>query len=199
MQRIDAVHIGVVSRDVISNILALHFPEGTIADLTWGKGAFWKDGLRERVVARLDLAPRYGADIRADSRHVPLRDQSVDVAIFDPPHRHAVGKTTKTKLGVDYDCLPRQTDITALVEDTLPELRRIARQGCIIKITDMVESGRFYPQHVHTIADAAAAWRLLPIDLAILYSGVIRPCRAERILHLRHSHSYFLIYKWRKP
>jgi hypothetical protein len=198
MQRIDSLHIGVVSRDVISNILALHFPEGTIADLTWGKGAFWTDELRHRVVARFDLAPRYGANAQADSRYVPLRDQSVDLAIFDPPHEHGPSKSSTLRHEADYGRLPRQRDITALIANTLPELRRIARQGCIIKVTDMVESGRYYPQHIYTVADAADAWDIMPTDLAILYSGVVRPTRWERVLHLRHSHSFFIIYKWRK-
>ncbi len=36
-----------------------------------------------------------------------------------------------------------------------------------------------------------------PEDVAILDSGVVRPMRPnQRVLHLRHAHSYFLVYKW---
>jgi hypothetical protein len=199
LDRPEAVHIGVTSKEVLADIFAVHFPTGTIADLTWGKGAFWNGtALAERVVARLDKNPRYSANLKADCRQVPLRDQCVDVVVFDPPHKHAIGHNTTFGHKADFDHLPRQKDITGLVLATLPELKRIARKGCIIKLTDMVESGRYYPQHVYAIADAAECWRLMPYDLAILYSGVKRSVRADKVLHLQHTHSYFLVWKWGK-
>lgn len=199
MDRPEAVHIGVTSKEVLASIFAVHFPTGTIADLTWGKGAFWNGtALAERVIVRLDKCPRYGATVAADCRYVPLRDAVVDVAVFDPPHQHGPSKTSTFHQQADFGRLPRQKDITALVAATLPELRRIARQGAIIKITDMVESGKFYPQHIYTITDAAECWGLLPYDLAILYSGVKRIVRWDNVLHLQQTHSYFLVWKWGK-
>jgi hypothetical protein len=192
VERVNAVHRDVRSRDVVANIVALHFPEVAIADLTWGKGAFWYKG---SDVLGLDRNPRYGCQIAADSRHVPLADGSVDVAIFDPPHQCGISKTTTLNQQADFDRLPTQKDIHRLLAETAPELRRIARIGAIIKLTDMVDWSRFMPTHILFTAAAAPilGW---PCDLAILDSGVIRPVRHQQVRHLRHAHSYFLIYKW---
>lgn len=195
--RTNAVFRDARSRDVIRVVLQTHFPGAERAvDLTWGKGAFWTGEEESGWVVGLDKRPRYGCQIAADSRHVPLRSQSVDVAIFDPPHQHGISKTTTLKHQDDYDRMPNQRDIHQLLADTAPELRRIARVGAIIKLTDMVEAGRYVPTHM-MFAAAAAPKLGWPCDLAILDSGVVRPVRPnQRVLHLRHAHSFWLIYKW---
>ena len=93
-ERTESLHLGKRSRDVVENIERIHFPGASFADVTWGKGAFWGYGpLRDRVVG-LDRAARYGCQIAADCRAIPLRDGAVDVAVFDPPHQLAPSKTT---------------------------------------------------------------------------------------------------------
>ena len=195
-ERQNAVFRDVHSKQVIASILEVEYPDiKTVADLTWGKGAFWKTAPVHGVIG-LDKRPRYGCQIAADARHVPLVDEAVDVAIFDPPHQHGVSKTTTLQHQADYDRLPNQKDVHQLLADVVPELRRVASIGAIIKLTDMVEAGRFMPTHM-LFAAAAAPQLGWPCDMAILDSGVVRPMKPnQRVLHLRHAHSYFLIYKW---
>ncbi len=223
IDRKNAVFRDVYSKEVIDQIFHVHFPdidygpgpyewEGSVvnprpvADLTWGKGAFHPKHLPDekskhcghctRPVIGLDYYPRNGAQIGADARHVPLVDNAVDVVIFDPPHQHGVSKTTTLKHQADFGRLPNQKDIHQLLIDVAPEIRRVARVGAIIKLTDMVEAGRFMPTHIMFASAAAPLWGL-PCDMAILDSGVVRPMKPnQRVLHLRHAHSYFLIYKW---
>jgi len=192
--RQEAVFQGCYSRDVLSAVIPLYFPEGPILDCTWGKGAFWADDLRSRVTG-CDIQARYGCHIQADARHLPFKDKAFGLVIFDPPHLHDVGHNAGTRLGADYAYLKSQAQIHALYRDAAPELRRVATNGAVLKITDMIESGRFIPTHIMV---AAALCPVLgwPCDLAILNSGVIRPSRPARVLHLRHAHSYFLIYRW---
>ena len=199
-ERRNAVFRDCYSRDVIDAIFAVHFPGPVeIADLTWGKGAFWRAPLSEQVLYQLDKNPRYGAGY-ADCRAVPLPDDIVDVVVFDPPHQHGQSKTTTLKHQADYGRAANQAEIHALIRETVPEIRRLARLGAVIKLTDMVEAGRVMPTHILVAAGCAdvLGW---PEDLAILDSGVVRPTRHVRILHLRHAHSYFLVYKWgsRRP
>lgn len=197
MERHNAVFRDCYSRTVMQAVMELHFPDAEIvADLTWGKGAFWSDEVLERWrVLGLDRKARYGAVAHADSRAVPLPDQSVDVAVFDPPHQHGRSKTTTLRHQADFDRMDNQAQIHQLIADTAPELRRISRQGAVIKLTDMIEAGRFMPTHglVMAACSPILGW---PEDVAILDSGVVRPVKPSRILHLRHAHSYFLIYKW---
>lgn len=195
-ERTNAVFRDTNSKAVIARILAVDFPDiKSVADLTWGKGAFWRDDNRDRVIG-LDKLPRYGCQIAADARHVPLADGAVDVAIFDPPHQHGISKTTTLRHQADFDRMANQKDIHQLLLDAAPELQRIARVGAIVKLTDMVEAGRFMPTHAMFAAAVAPSlgW---PCDMAILDSGVVRPMKPnQRVLHLRQAHSFFLIYKW---
>ena len=197
IERKNAVFRDVYSKEVIASILEVEFPDiERVADLTWGKGAFWRHKAPIHGVLGLDRKPRYGCQIASDARHVPLVEGAVDVAIFDPPHQHGVSKTTTLKHQADYDRMPNQKDIHQLLADVVPEIRRVASVGAIIKLTDMVEAGRFMPTHM-MFAAAAAPQLGWPCDLAILDSGVTRPMKPnQRVLHLRHAHSYFLIYKW---
>lgn len=208
IERTNAVFRDTNSKAVIAQIMAVAFPDiKSISDLTYGKGAFWYGqpdatdsplyhaGIR---LVPLDRHPRYGCLIEADSRHVPLKDEAVDLVIFDPPHQHGISKTTTLKHQADFGRMPNQRDIHQLLIDSMPEVRRVARVGAIIKLTDMVEAGRFMPTHM-MFAAAAAPVLGWPCDMAILDSGVVRPVKPnQRVLHLRHAHSYFLIYKWQE-
>jgi len=198
LNRPNAVFSGARSCDVIAAILRIHFPDAPmIADLTWGKGAFWSG---DEWVLGLDIASRYGCHVRADSRHTPLRDGVVDLAVFDPPflvNRGAGGVSPTTlRLLADYGghTFRTQQEVRQLYIDTAPEIRRIARCGAIIKCADIVDVG-FQPTHALLIA-AFQPILGLPADIAILDSGVVRPIRFKRVLHLRNAHSYFLVYKW---
>ena len=194
--RCNSVFRDVNSSDVVKSVFEVHFSEASsVADLTYGKGAFWKNVPENLTVVSLDQNPRYGCLVKSDCRSVPLGDQSVDVVVFDPPHQHGVSLSTTLRQQEDFGRLSSQTEIHALVRDTAPEIRRISRVGAIIKITDMVEGGRFMPSHI-LIASSLSPVLGWPADMAILDSGVVRPTNHERVLHLRHAHSYFMVYKW---
>src|ERR1700733_3831288 len=70
--------------DVFPSILSFYVEDGgTVADVTFGKGVFWKNvpPSRYRVLAT-DL--RQGVD----SRKLPYRDETLDCVVFDPPYMH---------------------------------------------------------------------------------------------------------------
>ena len=191
-ERRNAVFRDMNSAAIMEEILALHFPDNPlILDLTWGKGAFWRNS--KRPVMGFDMVPRCGARAAADARHVPVRAEIFDVVVFDPPFLHGLGSTTSTlNLGSDYTRLKNQKAVRQLYYEAWPELQRVSRSGAIIKCADTIESGKLNPTHAELIA--AFGW---PTDIAILDSGVVRPMRPNsRVLHLKPAHSYFLIYKW---
>lgn len=184
----------VHSNTVMQTILEIHFPKDSkILDLTYGKGAFYRE-LNLDVIG-FDLNPRYGAVVAADSRHVPVRDKSVDVVILDGPFQHGISKTSTLKQQEDYTRMKNQWEIHQLMIDTAPEMRRVARVGAIVKCMNIVEAGRYIPTEALFVA-AAKKYLGYPEDMAILDSGVVRPTNHERILHLRQAHSFFLVYKW---
>ena len=183
------------SSDVMKVIAEIYFaPDATYADVTWGKGVFFRKLPAAKVIG-LDLKPRYGAQVQADAAHIPLRDKSVDVVVFDPPHQHGRSSTTTLKQQDDYGRMASQNEIHKLCLAAALEIERVARVGAVIKLTDMVEAGRFMPTHL-LFAAAVADLFGWPADIGILDSGVVRPVRHARILHWQEVQSYFLVYRW---
>src|SRR5256885_1011772 len=70
--------------EVFPHALKLYVPEGSlVADVTYGKGVFWKQ------------IPRGTYDVRAtdlrdhvDCRRLPYADMMFDCVVFDPPYMH---------------------------------------------------------------------------------------------------------------
>jgi len=75
--------------EVFPKILALHIEEGaTIADVTYGKGVFWKNvNLNDYEVYASDLDPEKSpCGYPVDCRNLPYDDNSLDVVVLDPPY-----------------------------------------------------------------------------------------------------------------
>jgi len=193
LNRTQAVFRDTNSAKVVEAILQIHFPGSpTIVDLTWGKGAFW--GGSDRDVIGIDKAPRFGCQVKADARYIPLQEQSVDVLIFDPPHIYSPGNITGMNLIGDYGSFETLEEAHMVYIDAAQDIMLTAGQGSIIKCTDMVKHGRFVPTHAMVMAGLSPflGW---PADIAILDSGVVRMQPWSQVKHLRHAHSYFLVYK----
>src|SRR5215207_2805151 len=75
--------------EVFPHILALYVPEGSlVADVTHGKGVFWKRVLKDAYDVRT-------TDLRdgIDCRKLPYGDTTFDSVVFDPPYMHTPGGT----------------------------------------------------------------------------------------------------------
>lgn len=129
MEQLDSpiytVHKGSNS-GLIKNVVELYFKPGDkIADVTWGKGVFWKD---------IDLAHFnvLGSDIKTgtDFRNLPYKNDSFNHSVIDPPYAR-----TNLKGMVDCYNTTRYTshkEILQLYEDGLRELVRITKEGGFI-------------------------------------------------------------------
>jgi hypothetical protein len=83
---------------IFPRILDLYVSDGAkIADVTYGKGVFWKRvNLRKYDFYPSDLKRRglpKGCRGGIDSRKLPYEDKSFDVIVFDPPYMHTPGGT----------------------------------------------------------------------------------------------------------
>lgn len=75
--------------DMFPSILSLYVPPGsTVADVTFGKGVFWKN-------VPPSLYKLLATDIRkgVDSRRLPYKDEALGCVVFDPPYMHTPGGT----------------------------------------------------------------------------------------------------------
>ncbi len=89
------------SSEVLPNILELHVPDNAkIADVTYGKGVFWKNVDEEKYdLLKTDIDPEKSQrDESVDCRDLPYEDESLDAVILDPPHIEGYYRKEKDQL-----------------------------------------------------------------------------------------------------
>ena len=182
--------------DLIAEVARLYLkPEHRVADLTYGKGVFW------RKLPRVDVT---GSDIITvperpyDLRSTPYEPASFDVVVLDPPYIHSPGDHT-----TDHRYQNAATtkgflhaDIRKLYQDGMREAARIAKPGgqVWVKCKDQVQSSIQRWAHVEMLADAQALG-LYGRDLFILVPTSRTPAgRWARQFHARKVHSYLWVF-----
>lgn len=208
---------------LFADILALHVPEGaTIADVTFGRGTFWKKvpADRYRVLASdlslpAGLIRRRGFEYTdgVDCRQLPYADASMDCIVLDPPYMegffrrdasHLAGGGTHAAFRAAYSRVGPQTGgpkwheaVVDLYMRAGQEAMRVLRPGgiAIVKCQDEVSANRQRLTHVEIVT----AWEDMGFytkDLFVL----VRPnapgvSRIVRQAHARKNHSYFLVFE----
>jgi hypothetical protein len=96
----DLVHSAYVDTNdsVFPLILQIYTPEKSrIADITYGKGVFWKHGTLKKYDLFFSDLKQTGLpkDVRGgvDSRDLPYENNYFDAVVFDPPYMHTPGGT----------------------------------------------------------------------------------------------------------
>lgn len=207
-------HVGT-NAPVFRNILRLFVPEGSIvADVTWGKGAFWSqvpDGVYD--VRATDI------QTGVDCRDLPYDDGSIDAVVLDPPYMEGLfRKETSHMAGsgshgafrerysdaqptVDVADAPKWHDaVLDLYLRASAEAHRVLRNYgvFIVKCQDEVSANRQRLTHVELINALDSDFYCK--DLFV----VTRPNKpvVTRLLkqeHARKNHSYFLVFVKRNP
>lgn len=202
-----SAHVGQNAR-LFADILRLHVPPGSrVADVTYGKGAFWKevDPTRYTLLAT-DL--KTGVDCRS----LPYDARSLDCVVLDPPYmegffrrsanqlaghgshasfREHYGSSAATTNGPRYHAA-----VLSLYVEAAIEARRVLRDGgiLIVKCQDEVSANRQHLTHVEIINEYAAIG-FHAKDLFVLVR-TNRPgvSRLKKQVHARKNHSYFLVF-----
>lgn len=190
---------------VFPQILRLYVsPGSTIADVTYGKGVFWR-----RVEPELyDLRP---TDIQTgtDCRALPYRDRTIDCVVFDPPYMHSPGGTAHST-HIPFETYYQNNNgnrtgskyheaVLDLYRDGGAEAWRVLRDGgvLIVKCQDEVCANRQRFTHVE-IMEAYRKLGFVAEDLFIVVRnnkpGV---SRVVRQVHARKNHSYFIVF-WKR-
>ena len=207
-------HVGD-NAPVFRDILKLFVPEGsTIADVTWGKGAFWKF-VPEGAYKTLFTDIQQGVDCR----DLPYEDGALDALVLDPPYMEGLFRnTTEGMAGVGSHAAFRDnySDSRATVHvegtpkyhDAVLDLyykaadeayRCLRNYGVfIVKCQDEVSANRQRLTHVELINEFAD--RFYCKDLYVVTRankpGISRLVKQE---HARKNHSYFLVFIKRNP
>ena len=195
--------------DIFPKVLQLHVEDGSkIADVTYGKGVFWKNINTEKYQF-------FPSDISdgIDCRNLPYENGSFDAVVFDPPYMEGFyrkGKTVKAGDGTHHtfrdhysngDEAPRSNGgkwhaaVLEIYTEGGKEAHRVLRDKgiCIVKCQDEVSANTQHLTHVEIINSFAEVGFFCK-DLFI----VVRPnkpgmSRVINQVHARKNHSYFLV------
>jgi hypothetical protein len=193
------------NEEVFPQILKLYLPVGSkIADVTFGKGIFWKRVPREAYqLFPTDLAN----DV--DCRQLPYSDETMDGVVFDPPYMHTPGGTAHVN-HTNYEAhyrnnRPATTDkkyheaVLDLYYSAAHEAFRVLRFGgiYIVKCQDEVCANKQRLTHVEIINELTTYGFVVEDLFVVVRENRPGVSRLLKQVHARKNHSYFLVF--RKP
>ena len=192
------------SDEIFPNILSLYVvPGSTIADVTYGKGVFW----RKVPAGIFNLLP---SDIATgtDCRNLPYRNETIDCVVFDPPYMHTPGGTAHVNhqsYETYYQNNQSSSDkkyheaVLDLYFTAAQEARRVLRNGgiYIVKCQDEVCANLQRLSHVEIINELSGYGFIIEDLFVAVRKNKPGVSRILRQVHARKNHSYFLVF--RKP
>jgi hypothetical protein len=203
-----SAHVGT-NAEVFPNILNLFVsPKTIIADVTFGKGVFWKNVVPGKYeLLKSDL--KQGVDARA----LPYSDASIGCVVFDPPYMHTPGGTAheghQNFESYYKNNNPNGTDkkyhdaVLDLYFRAGAEAWRVLKYDgiYIVKCQDEVCACQQRLTHIE-LTNFLTEKMFVAEDLFVVVRnnrpGVSRILRQQ---HARKNHSYFLVFrkKFRRP
>jgi len=190
--------------ELFPQIMSLYVaPGSTVADVTYGKGVFWKQIPASKYVLK-------ATDIQkgVDCRSLPYKDDSIDCLVLDPPYMHTPGGTAhvghqnyegyyqnnnaKNGSGKKYHEAVLDLYFAAGVE----AYRVLRNEGIfIVKCADEVCANQQRLTHVELINEFSSKGFVVE-DLFVLVRNN-RPgvSRMIKQVHARKNHSYFIIFR----
>lgn len=194
MEKIYTAHKGKNSQ-LIRKAASLYLKDGqTIADVTYGKGAFWADTSLENVtLLKSDIVTI--PDAAYDFRSLPYDDCTIDHVVLDPPYMHTPGKPMVEERYQNAATTSKMyhADIIGLYTQGMLEARRVLNKGghLWVKCQDEVQSGKQCWSHVELFNIATQAG-FYGKDLFVLMSNNQPPIQHAQ-KHARKNHSYLWI------
>lgn len=191
-----------LNADVFPSLLELYVKKGAVvADVTYGKGAFWKKVHRPDIkLLATDLADG------VDCRSLPYNDESIDVVVLDPPYMHTPGQGAheghqnfesyyRNNAAQVTDRKYHEAVLDLYFAAAKEAARVLADNGIfIVKCQDEVCANRQRLTHVELINELEG-YGFVTEDLFVV-TRVARPgiSRVLRQRHARKNHSYFLVF-----
>jgi hypothetical protein len=189
---------------IFPDVLALYVPRGsTVADITYGKGVFWKNVPKGRYkLLATDL--KTGVDCAA----LPYEHGSLDCVVFDPPYMHTPGGTahvghqnyenyyannvTQNGSGKKY-----HEAVLDLYFRTGHEAKRVLKpEGIfIVKCGDEVCANQQRLTHVEVINEYANHGLIVEDLFVLLRNNRPGVSRILKQVHARKNHSYFMVFR----
>jgi len=188
--------------EILNSIQKLYCPDGFECDLTYGNGVFWKNIDRPKYC--FDINPTVDFIQKGDSTNIPLKENTLNNIVFDPPF------LTYIKNGKDYKnggvIMSKRFGGYYSYEDlethywfSLKEMCRVLKKNgkVIFKCQDIIHNHKMHCTH-NMIINMADSLGFRLCDMFILVAKHRLPMPQENMpnfkqKHARVFHSYFLI------
>lgn len=189
--------------EIINNILSLHVPTHKIdADITYSTGVFYKDTVPSPEL-KFDINPQVKGVVQADSRNIPLPNNSLDCIMFDPPFLATTGKSLSENeqnniINKRFGVYPSEIELHQFYVDTLKECYRVLKQNDILifKCQDKISSGKQYMSHVFIINEAEnMGYYTKDLFILLAKNRIVANWQAENQKNARKFHSYFIVFQ----
>jgi len=192
------------NEDVFSQLISLYvLPGSTVADVTYGRGVFWKK-VPNGQYRLLTTDLRDGIDCRK----LPYKEATLDCVVFDPPYMHTPGGTAHVN-HQNYETYYRNNvadngsgkkyheAVLDLYFKSAREAHRVLRnEGIyIVKCGDEVCANQQRLTHVELINELTQNGFIIEDLFVLLRNNRPGVSRVIRQVHARKNHSYFLVFR----
>lgn len=191
--------------EMFPRVLELYVPLGSIvADVTYGKGAFWR------------AVPRASYDLRTtdlqsgvDCRKLPYAGSSLDCVVLDPPYMHTPGGTAHEghqnfegyyKNNLAASNKKYHEAVLDLYYQAGREAHRVLRDlgVLIVKCQDEVCANKQRLTHVELINEFLPYGFIIEDCFVLMRTNRPGVSRMLKQRHARKNHSYFLVFRKRR-
>jgi len=192
--------IGNNDFSIIKSILKLHVPQGFIdLDPTYSKGNFYKHLPEPKL--KYDISPQTDDTLQSCVTELPIKTNSLNCIIFDPPFLATSGpslkKTEGNLMAKRFGVFKNEKVLHLFYLEALKKLYTLLKQGGILifKCQDKVSSSKNYFSHV-IIMQQALKIGFYPKDLFILLASSRMAANWQRNQqHARKFHSYYWVFE----
>ncbi len=195
-----SAHTGT-NDELFPNVLKLYVAPGSkVADVTYGKGVFW----RRVDTSEYDFSPDLKTGV--DCRNLPYEDSSFDCVVFDPPYMHTPGGTAHSS-HQNFEQYYQNNAITSnkkyheavldLYFQAAREAFRILKDSgiYIVKCQDEVCANKQRLTHVEIINELSEYGFLVEDIFVLVRNNRPGVSRIKQQRHARKNHSYFLVFR----
>jgi hypothetical protein len=195
-----SAYVCLSNAELLPHVLELYAPAGNglrVADVTYGKGTFWKlVDLEQYDFHPSDMVtcPEHPYDFRA----LPYADNEFDAVVFDPPYMHSAGSALEsiTKLYQNNETTKglSHEGIISLYTAGMAEAYRVLKAGgyLMVKCQDEVGSGHQQWSHIE-IMQGGESLGFEAVDLFVYVQSGCPAIREPMQIHARKRHSYFWV------
>lgn len=196
-------HFGT-NEDLFPQVLKLYVKDGSvIADVTYGRGVFWRKVEKERnyILHKSDLSKGI------DCRGLPYKSEMMDCVVLDPPYMHTPGGTAHVghqnfELYYKNNMTGNKTEkkyheaVLDLYYEAGKEAKRVLKHKgiFIVKCQDEVCANKQRLTHVEIINEYEKYGFVCEDIFVLVRRGKPGVSRMIKQKHARKNHSYFLVF-----